>query len=366
VKRFSASRVASVAAIGLLCGSTVSAQPTQYEIRLVLPTATLPFTAPLGMSAAGVIVGYGGPEAFSPFSVPITVDPTGALTVLGSDEPNFGFAHGINDAAGAIVGEYAMRPQIWTGGRRLELQVPAGYFSGVARDIVESGLIVGSFADYDDVFPPNPIGPRPCFWPDASAPAVPMRGLLPRVSTGLAFAVNGRGQVAGTVASREGFVAVRWNSPRTRPVNLGHLPGAILSEARGINEAGDVAGRSGFADGSGRAFIGRAGTRSLEALPSLPADFEYAEAFDLDDLGNVVGLSRVREGVVHAVLWTNGEAIDLNERLVAPDPLVRHLSAAIAINHRGVIAAEAVLESSTGDHARAIAILVPVAAPGAR
>src|SRR5918996_27197 len=121
--------------------------------------------------------------------------------------------------------------------------------------------------------------------------------------------------------------------------------------------------RSALAHASGRtpppprfpcgAFIGRAGTRSLEALPSLPADFEYAEAFDLDDLGNVVGSSRVREGVVHAVLWTNGEAIDLNERLVAPDLLVRYLSAAIAINNQGVIAAEAVLESSTGDHARA-------------
>jgi uncharacterized membrane protein len=319
------------------------------------------------MNESGVIVGYGGPEAFSPFSVPIRVEPSGELAVLGIDEPNYGFAHGIDDAGSSIVGEYAWRPHLWTGDARAALPVPGGYFSGVARDVSEGGVIVGTFADYDDPLPPNPVGPRPCFWPSADGPAVRMRVLMRPYPTGLALAINGRGQVAGSVSSRRGFVAVRWNSPRSRPVDLGHLPEAILSEARGINVAGDVAGRSGFADGTSRAFIGKAGERGLRALPSLPADFEYAEAFDLDDSGNAVGFSRVGEGIIHAVVWVNHEwgrhePVDLNDRLIAPYPGVRYLASAVAINEEGVIAAEAVLESSTGDTQRAIAILVPVAA----
>lgn len=353
---------APVFAMGILCASIASAEAALYEVRLVAPTDALPFTAPLRMNGRGIVVGYGGPEAFSPFSVPVRVGPDGALAILGSDEPNFGFAHGLDSTGDAVVGEYGFRPQVWAGDRRVPLAVPDGFFSGVARAVGGDGLIVGTFADYDDLLPPNPIGPRPCSWPGGAAgPVEPMRVLYRPNPTGLAFDVNSRGQVAGTLASRNGYVAVRWNSPRTHPRNLGHLPGAILTEARAINERGDVAGRSGFADGRGRAFIGRAGARALEPLPSLPADFEYAEAFDLDDSGNVVGLSRVGEGVVHAVLWSGGAAIDLNDRLVAPHPLVRHLSAAIAIDNDGRIAAEAVLESSAGDTQRAIAILAPVA-----
>jgi uncharacterized membrane protein len=359
--------MASIVAIAVFSGAITSAGATQYEVRLVQETDRLPFTAPLGMNEGGTIVGYGGPEAYSPFSVPVQVDPSGALTVLSIDEPNFGFAHGIDRTGATIVGEYGWRPHVWTGGTRAPLPVPAGYFSGVARDVSERGVIVGTFADYDDPIPPNPVGPRPCFWPGPGGPAVPMRVLAPRNPTGLAFDINEQGQVAGSVASRRGFVAVRWSSPQLHPRNLGHLPGAILSEARAINEAGDVAGRSGFADGTSRAFIGRAGGRALTPLPSLPADFQYAEAFDLDDLGNVVGFSRVAEGVIHAVLWLNREwagheVIDLNDRLAAPHPAVRHLSSAVAITNQGVIAAEAVLESAAGDEERAIAILSPAMA----
>ena len=201
-RRFSARRIASLVAVGLLGGPIGSAEAAQYELRLVPPTAGFPFTAPIGINEEGIIVGYGGPEAFSPFSVPIRVDSDGALTGLDGDEPNFGFARGIDDAGGAIVGEYGFRPQLWAGDRRITLQVPVGYFSVVARDLSEGGLVVGSFADYDDALPPSPVGPRPCFWPDAGSAAVPMRVLFRPKPTGLATAINDRGQVAGSVPRR--------------------------------------------------------------------------------------------------------------------------------------------------------------------
>jgi hypothetical protein len=70
------------------------------------------------------------------------------------------------------------------------------------------------------------------------------------------------------------------------------------------------------------------------------------------------------------------EVPDLPEELKVAGPLVRfagrvradlvrHLASAVAIDDDGVIAAEAVLESSTGDEQRAIAILVPVVAADA-
>jgi hypothetical protein len=208
---------ALLATIAFLSGSIVPAGAAQYEVRLVQEADRYPFSAPLGMNESGVIVGYAGPEAFSPFSVPIRVEPSGELTVVSLEEPNFGFARGIDESGAAIAGEYGWRPHLWADGVRTLLPVPEGYFSGVARDVSEGGIIVGSFADYDDPLPPNPVGPRPCLWPSADGPAMPLRRSEELRSPEPARVVQRRGKRRNRTRSR---IVSPMHSPCSIPTSI--------------------------------------------------------------------------------------------------------------------------------------------------
>lgn len=334
--------------------------PTLYELHLVTQLPGKPFSAPLGMNESGQVVGYAGDEAWSPFSEPVRVDPPATLVQLSTPSPNYGFARDIVNDGSVIVGEYEFQGAVWTKGVLSKLGPVAGWFSTSGWGITEAGLVVGTYADHDDALPPNPVGPRPCYWPSVTADPVPL-ATLDGEANGAAYAVNDQNAIAGVSASAQGYVATRWASPTSAAENLGHVSGAILSEARGISSNGILAGRSGFQNGTGKAFWLPVGGTQLAALPNLPnATLEYAEAFDVNASGLVVGTSTNSQAqTVHAVGWEVGVAFDFNDRLVAPDPGVQYLSSAVAVSDDGLVACEAVLVGSTGDTLRAIAVLVP-------
>jgi probable HAF family extracellular repeat protein len=333
--------------------------PALYEVHLVQQLAGMPFSAPLGMNESGQVVGYAGDEAFSPFSEPVRVDPPATLTKLTTPSPNYGFARGIVDDGSLIVGEYEFQGAYWQSGAKQTLAAMPGFFSTAAWDVNESGLVVGTFADHDDPLPPNPVGPRPCYWSTVTSDPASLQ-TLDGEPNGIAFAVNDSGAIAGTSGSSKGFVAVRWPSASAAPEDLGHVAGAVLTEARAISSNGNLAGRSGFQDGTGRAFWLPAGTTTLVALPNLanPA-IEYAEAFGVNASGLVVGTATTPEQTVHAVGWLNGAIFDFNDQLVAPHPEIQYLQSAVAVSDTGLVAAEAVLVGSVGDTQRAIVVLQP-------
>ena len=326
--------------------------PQSWTVTIVAPPTGDTVLLPLGMDAAtGDVVGYTGPEAWTPLARPVRVTGT-TVAVLDVPEANYGFAWG---AASAIsTGEHGWQPMVWELGARTPLPVPPGWFSGSAHAANDGGLIVGSWADYDDALPPNPIGPRPCTW--QAGAVTPLALLDPNEPIGAAWAVNATGTIAGSLSTPSGVVAVRWPSSTAAPVALA-IPTATLAEARAINAAGDVAGRASLPANVTHAFVA-IGAADPVLLPFLAGGNSYAEGLDLDATGNVVGTASAGGGEAHAVVWSGGAIIDLNDRVVLPAG-VRYLSSAVGIDDRGRIAAEAVMTSGLGDAVRHLAILEP-------
>lgn len=325
---------------------------------LVIDEASKVFSAPLGIDAQGVITGYAAVEAWGPDARAISVTSAGVVTVLPVAEVQSGYAYASSGGA-LVVGTNRFQPTAWVGGVEATMKVPDGWFSGSAQGVNTSGLVVGSWADSDDALPPNPVGPRPCTWATATAAAAPLATIEGADPLGIAFDVNDDGVIAGTLATvASGFLAVRWADADAEPVVV-TLAGATLAEAKAINARGDVAGRATLADNTSRAFRALAGEDGI-LLPPLVAAEPYAEGFDLDDTGRVVGASRFSEGVLHGTIWgEDGLAIDVHDRLseALPEGALR-ISSAVAITPDGkTIACEVVMDEGFGDSVRRIGIL---------
>src|SRR6266545_5119175 len=153
---------------------------------------------------------------------------------------------------------------------------------------------------------------------------------LPGTDHSTAFAINERGDVAGTSGSPSGARAVVWRGGIIQ--DLGVLSGDSQSEAVAINNVGEVVGRSSSGAAS-RAVLWTA-SGAIQSLGTLPGGL-YSRAFALNEPGDVVGTSGSPRGP-RAVLWTrNGGMQDLNDAIPAGSGVV--LVAAVAINNPGVI-----------------------------
>lgn len=126
-------------------------------------------------------------------------------------------------------------------------------------------------------------------------------GTLPGAPDSTATGVNDRGDVVG----RSGDHAVLWRNGRT--VDLGTLGGSF-STAVDVNERGDVVGFSQVAGGADHAFVWRGG-RLIDLSPLPGFSSSYATA--VNDRGSVVGYS-TGDGGMAAVMWRpDGTAVDL-------------------------------------------------------
>lgn len=318
-----------VAVIG--ARSPVSTVPLLWEAGAYRPLADPAGGVPLNaviaaLNDAGVGAGsvLGGPgvgglrAALFAGGAPVLL-PDGPGEVLQSR------ALGINDA-GDVVGvrvlrsapgapTSASRATLWRHGTGevvdLGALAPGGASEALA--VNNRGQAVGSSTPLPGALP------RPVFF--ANGRVVDL-GVPPGYLAGVATAVNERGQAAGYVFSLGGpgtpERAVLWDHGRA--VVLDVPAGAPSSRAAGINDAGDVVGSVVVSSGPsapppGRdAALWRGGALTvLPRLPGTPAgSVMFAEAADVNNRGQVVGLSTGAGGARRAVRWTVSPA--------APEP----------------------------------------------
>jgi probable HAF family extracellular repeat protein len=130
-----------------------------------------------------------------------------------------------------------------------------------------------------------------------------------------AFDINDVGQVVGvskTTDWPEQNHAFLWEEGEPELSDLGrlwddHPLGGTISQARGINDAGQIVGWGRTASAGTHAVLwenGEAGP--LPTIGGLPSG-----AYDINDAGEIVGSGRTASNEMHAVLWRNFQPIDL-------------------------------------------------------
>ena len=260
------------------------------------------------------------------------------------------------NAAGDIVGQSRFDPQsstahatIWRGGIATDLGVlgPNGQFSRYSRanDINDAGVIVG------DAEPSTGTSTRLGYrWTAATGMVALPVPANTRVSE--AKAINNAGQIVGYIQGQDApgaaglERAVLWNGSTI--VDLGLLPGAVASVANDINNDGVVVGTAMLSNGAPRAFIWTP-TGGLKDLGTLPGDLlggPQSEAFGINDNGDIVGSSRATSTFAPAVLWRNGQIIALPALTTG-----REGGVARAINNLGQIVGRVEVIPSGGTHA---------------
>ncbi len=339
-----------------LSALVLSASPSlaQERYRLViLPPADGHTSAfPTDMNEQGLIVGYAGIEPLDPTADPIAVNTaTQQVFIAPSATDSSNFPLGIGTPA-LVAGTTLYQPCAWVRGVPRILRPAGGLPSGFANDANASGVIVG--VTYNDF-----TGRQfPAAWPNAAAYGVHLTG-LGGSRNGVCHAINENNQIAGVIEGIGGFgfVGVRWDDPFAAPLPVAPLAGGINSEVIAINEMGDLAGRTSFADFSIEAIAMFADQGTTVALGGLGGTYSFAH--DLNDLRQIVGVANTPELEGHGFLWQDGVLSDLNDLIDEANGEYDYVGSAVAIDNQGRIAVEVVVESSFPQVHR-IGFLVPI------
>lgn len=181
-------------------------------------------------------------------------------------------------------------------------------------------------------------------------------------STGTANAINNNGQIVGisgecdqAVGRASARYIVMWEDGV--PKDLGNIGGDHWNTPTAINDEGQVVGFANVEPGPG--FGGEHGFLwteevGIQDLGTLDGDVR-SQAWGINEHGQVVGLSIGADGL-SAVLWEDGEIIDLNERVAFGYD--KRLAFANDINDLGIITGGAV-DPDTGEDVAFWAIPLP-------
>jgi probable HAF family extracellular repeat protein len=264
-----------------------------------------PVSSAQAINAAGQVVGvaYGEPSSRNG-------NPT-AFLWSGGSSTNLGmlpggtisYARGINDA-GRVVGssnsgQSGSVPVTWTSGVIAELPLIAGGVTGEAWSINGAEQIVGYLSAQPNVN-------QPVTWLNGMASLLP----VPQGWTGgYAWQVNGMGRIAGAISTPADVVihAAVWDQGAV--IDLGTLPGFVLSNALDVNERGVVVGVASNPSQPYQTYHGFVwdtahGLRDLNDLIDPASGWLLGHAFGINDRGQIVGLGISPSGAEHGFLLT--------------------------------------------------------------
>jgi probable HAF family extracellular repeat protein len=198
---------------------------------------------------------------------------------------------------GGPASYFEAKPVIWQKGSLQELPTISGDPDGVGYGINDRGQIVGSTGACNQAFPYS--GLHAVLWPNGPNGGVIDLGNLGATTLNVAFDINNRGQVVGQagtkcvhsggcgLATDAAFHAFLWQGGVM--TDLGTLPGDLNSWANNVNSKGQIVGTS-FPETGSRAFIWENGVMTdLNTLVSGASGFYLAEAFGINDHGQISG-----------------------------------------------------------------------------
>jgi probable HAF family extracellular repeat protein len=158
-----------------------------------------------------------------------------------------------------------------------------------------------------------------------------------------AYGINDLGHVVGKSALGTAIRGFLWRNGRM--IDLGALSGQVVSEAGAINNKGLVVGKSNFYPVIWKYDVANSSsTPAIQQLP-IPSGFFAALPTAVNDSADVAGYAGSPNIDAHAILWRNGQAIDLG---VWPGG---HYSVATGINNLGQIVGAGTVAGDNLDHA---------------
>ena len=361
----------TVGLVALLLGPATASRSITFVVgqwRITLTDmGVLPggFTASsaLAVSNPGEIAGLGAADGSFELLRPIWNADTGAILRFADNLESAGTSipEEINDL-GEMVGTVTFGGRIWYGvywnpqGRAFRLPpLPGGelLFSDVkGHGINNLGQMVGSSQEA-----PSDFSTHAVLWQNKDTPAQDLGflGAGAYVNYSEAFGITDLTHVVGESAVGTLIRAFLWRNGRM--IDLGALPGQVVSQAFAINNTGLVAGKSNYIPVVWRYDVSNAtSTPVIQPLP-IPAGFFSAQPTDVNSRDDVAGYAGSPSIDAHAILWRNRQAIDLG---VWPGG---HYSVANGINDAGQIVGTGTVAADNLDHALMWTV-VPVSGGG--
>lgn len=284
-------QIVGVGATGFSSSAVFWASPTATPTALADPT----HNQPLGINDSGLIVGHNTNHDRAVYWPSPTGTP--ASLPVGFESTN---ARGINDA-GQVVGEGTSQSTgtvalFWADTRSAPTPLPSGGFSATPLDINNAGQIVGKGLS-------SATGPVALIWASPTSAPTP----LPKGSFSVteATGINDSGQIVGTASTGTSGAAVFWANPGAAPTTLAE-GGFGQVRAYGINNAGQIVGNV-VSSSSFVALLWETPNSSPTALPAGSMS-GGAQAFGINDLGQIAGLGSSRDFGIGPVVWASPTA----------------------------------------------------------
>jgi probable HAF family extracellular repeat protein len=297
-------------------------------------------TGATGINNDGVVVGF----SRLPTNVTHAITwQNGVMTDLGTHCAScLSEGSDINDdgvvSGGAVMAPGgAERPVRWVNGAIQQLGLLPGGTSGLGVRINAAGVIVGEATMAVTTPTGTQVLGSPFKWSEET-------GIQPLPTLGgfggRATSISDSGEIVGYTRNAAGVMRATFWDRDGNPHDLGVLSGDIGSRAFRMNNRGDAIGFSAknIDGGAGASTTDRATLWAKDGettnLAALMPTYTVTRAFSINEPGDVVGSGAIG-GVRHTILWSRGQAADIQLRLQPGHGWT--VTLALNLNNDGVI-----------------------------